>query len=162
MDRITQQLLIIFINEIKELEKGFQCYYTSDNNIRHVAFSLLYHSADRPERQSILNTLGEGTYGKVTNYAMEINPTKFPACKDCYKRLISNLKENTNKRRECNNCFCWNINPNDPKQQIMKVPDKYPQHNWFLTEMVVLGCSLRLGASLGGSTSGRLDCPQNG
>jgi hypothetical protein len=58
----------------------------------------VYHSADRPERQSILNTLGEGTYGKVTNYAMEINPTKFPAYKDCYKRLISNLKENTNER----------------------------------------------------------------
>lgn len=121
-----------FYNEIKELEKGFQCYYTSDNNIRHVAFSLLYHSADRPERQSILNTLGEGTYGKVTNYAMEINPTKFPACKDCYKRLISNLKENTNERRECNNCFCWNINPNDPKQQNMKVPKGYPQHKEVL------------------------------
>jgi hypothetical protein len=29
-----------FYNEIKELETGFQCYYTSDNNIRHVAFSL--------------------------------------------------------------------------------------------------------------------------
>lgn len=117
-----------FHNEIKELEKGFQCYYTSDNNIRHVAFSLLYHSADRPERQSILNTLGEGIYGKVTNYAMEIDPKKFPACKDCYKRLISNLKENTNERRECNNCFCWNIDPNDPKQQNMKVPEGYPQH----------------------------------
>jgi hypothetical protein len=42
-----------FHNEIKELEKGFQCYYASDNNIRQVAFSLLYHSADRPERQSL-------------------------------------------------------------------------------------------------------------
>jgi hypothetical protein len=62
---------------------------------------------------------------------MEIS-TKLPVCKDCYKRLISNLKENTNKRRECNNCFCWNINPNDPKQQIMKVPDKYLQHKEVL------------------------------
>ena len=42
-----------FYNEIKELEKGFQCYYTIDNNVRHVAFSLLYHSADHPERHSI-------------------------------------------------------------------------------------------------------------
>ena len=87
-----------FYNEIKELEKGFQCYYTIDNNVRHVAFSLLYHSADRPERHSILNTLGERTYGKVTNYATEINTTKLLACMDCYKRHISNLKENTNER----------------------------------------------------------------
>ena len=121
-----------FHNEINELEKGFQCYYASDNNIRQVAFSLLYHSADRPERHGILNTLDEGVYGKVTNYSMEIDNKKFPACKDCYKRLISNLKENTNERRECNNCFCWNIDPNDKKQQNMKVPKDYPQRTEVL------------------------------
>jgi hypothetical protein len=60
----------------KSLRRVFNAISASDNNIQHVAFLLLYHSADRPERQSILNTLGDGTYGKVTNYAMEINPTK--------------------------------------------------------------------------------------
>ena len=119
-------------DEIKELEKGFKCYYASDNNIRQVAFSLLYHSADRPERHSILNTLSEGIYGKVSNYAVELDNKKLPACKDCYKRLISNLKENTNERRECNKCFCWNIDPNDKKQQNMKVPKDYPKHTEVL------------------------------
>jgi hypothetical protein len=95
---------------------------------------------------------------------MEIS-TKLPACKDCYKRLISNLKENTNEKQECNNCLCWNINPNDPKQQIMKVPNNIRNTKRFLREIpdnirntkrflreMVLGCSLQLGASLGGST----------
>ena len=92
--------------EIEDLKNGFDCYFGYMNKVKRIALGLLYHSADRPERQSIMNTLGEGDYGKITNYAADISVTKLPACQDCYKHLITNLRNNSYPEHSCKKCLC--------------------------------------------------------
>ena len=117
-----------FYKQLDELEEGFKCYFAHDNTIRDVAFSLLYHSADRPERHSILNILSEGLFGKVINYSVSISTEKLPACTECYKHLVDRLNNNKDiPKRKCTKCFCWDIDPEDKAQRITPVKDDYPK-----------------------------------
>ena len=120
-----------FYNEIRDLRKGFDCYFGDDNTIKTVAYDLLYHSCDRPERDHNLETLAEGTYGKVTGYAVEISRTKLPACIDCYKALIKHLIGGcigAFLKPSCSKCFCWDIDPDDAvqKEGVMPAKENYP------------------------------------
>ena len=117
-----------FYDQLEELERGFPCYFGNDNTIRDVAFSLLYHSADRPERHNIQNVLDEGHFGKVTNYAVSISTEMLPACIDCYKDLVGRLNDGKDiPKRRCNKCFCWDIDPEDKAQEVTPVKDDYPK-----------------------------------
>ena len=128
-----------FYREFEEISNGFDCYLSDTNEIRRVAFGLLYHSADRPERQSVMHTMGEGHFGKVTGWAAPIS-AKLPACENCYKHIVSNLmnveslkdsdnlKDGDLSRRTCTKCFCWDLKSNDESQEVCAVPDEYPGH----------------------------------
>ena len=116
-----------FHEEFKELSNGFDCYLSDANEIRRVAFGLLYHSADRPERQSIMCTLGEGHFGKITGWAAPIS-AKLPACEDCFKNIATNLKDGVFRERTCKKCFCWDLKSNDKSQEVCAVPKDYPNH----------------------------------
>ena len=115
-----------YFRELEELEKGFKCYFGDSNTIRDVAFSLLYYSCDRPEKQSRRETLAEGHFGKVSNYSAAVS-AKLPACKECYTVLAECLNNGTNlPERNCDKCFFWNIDPDDHSQEDIPVNDDYP------------------------------------
>ena len=119
-----------FYKEISELKKGFKCYSSRHNRLVNVAFSLLYHSADRPERHSLTNTLDEGTYGLVSNYSAVICQEKLPACQKCYRYLLERIINNKKgDRPSCDNCLCWTIKECESDEEaIYPVPSKYPGH----------------------------------
>lgn len=123
-----------YMNEVQELKKGFDCYLACTNSIERVAFGLLYWSTDRPERQYVLNTLGEGTFGKITGYAAQICTTKLPACRECYLHIVDNVNNSRCKKRRCGRCHGWNIDPNDPNQEVNPVPEGYPGPTILLDE----------------------------
>lgn len=114
--------------EIKNLQKGFDCYLACSNSIEKVAFGLAYWSTDRPERQYVLNTLGEGTYGKITGYSAQVCTDRLPACKECFSHIVDNVNKSRCLPRACKRCFCWNIDPNDESQEVSPVPEGYPSH----------------------------------
>ena len=55
-----------YYKRVSELMEGFECYLGDQNEIVRVAFGLLFHSADRPERHSVGNTRTEGDWGRMT------------------------------------------------------------------------------------------------
>ena len=113
--------------EIQELMKPFKCYFGSSNKISNVAFGLLYHAGDRPERFSILNTLSEGHFGRVTNWSANPSREKFPACNKCYEQIKQMVNENNFKPLNCEECFGWELRPGDPAQDDCPVPNGYPK-----------------------------------
>ena len=115
-----------YMKEAEELKKGFDCYFACSNRIERMACGLMYWSSDRPERQSIMQTLGEGTYGIVTGYSVEVCDEKLPACKECFLRIIRNVNNSKCEPHHCKRCFCWNIDPKDPDQEVTRVPVHYP------------------------------------
>lgn len=119
-----------FYKEILELRKGFKCYYAKHKQLIDVAFDLLYHSADRPERQSLGCTLGEGEYGMITNHAAIICPERLPACPNCLRSLLEKIIDHREGDiPSCENCLCWTIKHADKdKEAIYDVPKDYPRH----------------------------------
>ena len=118
-----------FHNEIKDMMKGFRIFCRKTNTLRWISLGLLYTSADRPERQAILNVLKEGTYGKVSLYSAPIVHSKLPPCEKCYLHLIEKIALGYSERespRICTKCFAWNIDPNDESQAVFPVPENYP------------------------------------
>ena len=112
-----------YMREARELQRGFRCYFGDTNDIRYVAFGLLLHSADRPERQALGHTRKEGYYGKITNYAHCVSTRLFPACLDCYRDQLSIILGEKSAQRNCQKCQAWAINP---EVQDSPVPKKYP------------------------------------
>lgn len=118
-----------FYQEIEELKRGFQCYMGSKNRIIKVAFNILYHSADRPEKHALRRTLQEGTYGRVSNYATDVSIDRLPSCKDCYRHLVKcAIEGHVVPTKQCYQCFNWTFDPKDPLQEICPVPKDYPKH----------------------------------
>ena len=112
-----------YMREARELQRGFRCYFGNSNDIRYVAFGLLLHSADRPERQGLGHTRKEGYYGKITNYAHCVSTLSFPACKECYKDQLFIILGQKSFQRNCQKCQNWTINP---EVQDLPVPKNYP------------------------------------
>ena len=69
-----------YLQEAKDLMKGFECYFGDRNEIGRMSVSMVTWNADRPERHSILHTKKEGVYGKITSWSADVNETTFPAC----------------------------------------------------------------------------------
>ena len=121
-----------FNEEVKEIMRGFTCYFGDESKMRDVAFGKLFHSADRPERQMCLNTRKEGAFGKVSNHSCPI-PDMFCSCWKCVAKLICAVLKagwwNWNgpiDEWECSSCFQWEIKPDDPKQAVYPVEKNYP------------------------------------
>jgi hypothetical protein len=116
-----------YLEECMKLMKGFKCYFGATNQIRRMAVSMLTWNADRPERQGVLNTRKEGTYGKISGYAANVDQDKFPACHNCYLKL---LKAMTGQPEEnsgpCSQCFNWTITPDSPRQVRDWTGSDYP------------------------------------
>lgn len=117
-----------FHQEMAELRKGFLSYDGRTNKIVNVAFNMLYHSADRPERRDIQNTLSEGTYGRISNFSTDIDLEKLPACDSCFNYLIKNVTKGVSETIECRRCFCWTFDRMPGKQEVFEVPPNYPAH----------------------------------
>lgn len=118
-------------NEIKEMMNGFRIFCRKTNTLRWISLGLLYTSADRPERQAILNVLKEGTFGKVSLYSAPIVTTKLPPCKKCYMQLIDKValgeRDFGSSSETCDKCFGWDIDPKDKNQAVFPVPPNYPR-----------------------------------
>ena len=108
-----------YYREVKKLMKGFHTYFGATNEIRRMSVGCLFHSSDRPERQFITNTRKEGHFGKCSNYSYCVDFDKLPACKECYKKIIFEVlsRHHSSEHRQCNICFSWIIDPNDPLQK---------------------------------------------
>jgi hypothetical protein len=113
-----------YMREARELQRGFRCYFGDTNDIRDVAFGLLLHSADRPERQGIGHTRKEGYYGKISNYAYCVSASLFPACVECYKDHLLLILGERSTQRSCQKCQNWTINP---EVRDSPVPKNYPK-----------------------------------
>jgi hypothetical protein len=125
-------IIDLFYEELKVIKQGFTCYFGDDNVLRNVSFGLLFHSADRPERQTIANTRKEGTYGKVSNHSCPIHK-KFCSCKKCYWKLVDGFLQEgwwawnaEIKPWVCNVCFQWDIKTDDPNQEVYPASSNYP------------------------------------
>jgi hypothetical protein len=117
-----------YIDQCMKLMKGFECYFGATNEIKRMAVAMLTWHADRPERQAILNTLKEGTYGKVSGYAADVDESKFPACLNCYRKLVKAMTgqpEEGGNSAPCNQCFNWTLDP-DNEHQVTRTPKDYP------------------------------------
>ena len=117
-----------YVDQCMELMKGFECYFGATNEIRRMAVAMLTWSADRPERQAILNTLQEGTYGRVSGYATDVDEGKFPACLNCYQKLVKatiGQPEEEGNSGPCNQCFNWTLDP-DNANQVTPAHENYP------------------------------------
>ena len=117
-----------YYREVKKLMKGFPTYFGDTNEIRRMSVGCLFHSSDRPERQSITNTRKEGHFGKCSNYAYCVDYDRLPACDECYKETIITVTSRRRRLeyRQCNKCFKWNIDPNNPLQISCPVSENYP------------------------------------
>ncbi len=117
-----------YYREVKKLMKGFHTYFGATNEIRRMSVGCLFHSSDRPERQFITNTRKEGHFGKCSNYSYCVDFDKLPACKECYKKIIFDVlsRHRSSEHRQCNKCFSWIIDPNDPLQKSLPVSENYP------------------------------------
>ena len=116
-----------YYKEAYELMKGFKCYLGISNDIVDVGFGLLNHLADRPERKLLNQTRKEGDYGKVTGYAVFVNPDKLAACKHCQAVIVRNaLDFRENESRKCSRCLCWSIWEGHDPSMYGKAPKDYP------------------------------------
>lgn len=120
-----------YLEEYIGLMKGFKCYFGASNDIRRMAVSMLAWNADRPERQMISNTRKEGTYGKISGWAANVSQEKFPACHQCYARLLREMIPGLQSNEDlssppCRQCFNWELNPGDSRQETDEVDSDYP------------------------------------
>jgi hypothetical protein len=115
-----------YLQECRELMEGFDCYFGETNKIERMALGMVTWNADRPERQMILNTLKEGTYGLVSGWAVKVSEEKFPDCIKCYRKRVLEMIGDTEVDEEdsCTQCFNWTLDPDDKRQRTSK-PDKY-------------------------------------
>ena len=125
------KVLEYFHHEIQDLLKGFKIFDASTNSVRSVVMPLLFISADRPERAAIAGTRQEGNWGKVTGYAVNINPKLFAACRGCYSAIAkeavrTNDADGTEFRTECKRCLCWTMSTSDDPNMYSRVPAGYP------------------------------------
>ena len=107
-----------YMRELSEMMKGFDCYFGSSNKIQRIAFGMVAWNADRPENQMLTCTRKEGTYGKVTGYAVKPSEQHLPACIACYVLLIKKMvkkmlvQDDADARRApttCQKCCNWNL-----------------------------------------------------
>ena len=109
------EVINYYLEEMKLLQAGFECYMGATNTIEHVALDMIVWNADRPERQMLQCTRKEGTYGKVSGYAVKPDEDKLPSCPTCYERLINEMmgdNEIQNCPEEvCHQCCNWSFEP---------------------------------------------------
>ena len=127
-----------FINEANEMMEGFDCYFGSSKTMGRAAFSVLAYNADRPEMQALTLTMKEGTYGKVTGWAVSPSEEFLPACTKCYVDHIQRMvaEDFSVPASTCNSCCDWSFETNPmrtgadgsllPLQHSDPAPDKYP------------------------------------
>ena len=143
-----------FHKEARDLMSGFECYDRHKDETRTTAFGLLFHSADRPERQALSKTRQEGDYGRTTNWAVDVSDEYFPACEECYcvitKAALRNGKLST---EQCNRCLCWTMKEehssidHSHSKMYPPAPENYPT-TFIPNEKVVIGrepCRFRIG-----------------
>ena len=104
-----------YLEEMKQLRAGFKCYMGKTNTIEHIALDMIAWNADRPERQMLQATRKEGTYGKVSGYAVKPNEDKLPSCPTCYEKLINEMMDDNVTQdchmEACRNCCDWSFGP---------------------------------------------------
>ena len=125
------KVLEYFHHEIQDLLKGFKIFDASTNSVRFIVPSLLFISADRPERAAIACTRQEGNWGKVTGYAVKINPKLFAACRGCYSAIAkeavrTNDADGPEFHTGCKRCLCWTMSTSDDPKMYSRVPTGYP------------------------------------
>ena len=126
-----------YYKRARDLIEGFDCYLGDTNEIGRVAFGLLFHSADRPERHSVAGTRTEGDYGRVTGSSFKEDVDMLPACTKCYKNHANQMaKGNWTEivENKCAKCFNWSIDPTKEEQQTIPTNENYPKksHEWDL------------------------------
>lgn len=119
-----------YLEQVQEVALGFECYSGHSNEVRRVAFGMLNYNADRPERQGILNTRKEGTWGKISGWTACVSEQKFPACGGCYRRTLRRMSGNDSggdtECSPCKKCFNWSLDANDPRQRTAPAGKGYP------------------------------------
>ena len=126
-----EEVINHFLEEAKDLMKGFKCYFGNTNDIRRMAVGLLSLHGDRPEKQSNGQTRQEGHWGKVSGHAVRIDEKRHPACNACYRKLVVEMSEGElvsgEGRCTCREpCFNWTLEPNVEEQKTIPVDSDYP------------------------------------
>ena len=77
-----------------------------------MALGVLVWAADRSERQTLTHTRKEGTYGKVSVWAVNLSDEHLPACRRCFSALVKDMLNGTSTYRRCNDCCDWSFETN--------------------------------------------------
>jgi len=129
-----------YMKEAARLIKGSNYYCSHSNKLERISFPILCWNADRPECQSLTNTRKEGTYGKVSQWAVNVSEDRLPACRQCYLSMVTKLTggsggvgRNGNIERQCTKCANWSLVRNKDGVQIEEcmndlVSKDYPKH----------------------------------
>jgi len=98
-----------FMREASELMTGFDYFDGESNMFKRMALGVLVWAADRPERQTLTHTRKEGTYGKVSGWAVNVSEAHLPACRSCFIALVKDMLNGTSNPRQCNKCCNWSF-----------------------------------------------------
>ena len=120
-----------YLQEAKDLMKGFECYFGDRNEIGRMSVSMVTWNADRPERHSILHIKKEGIYGKITSWSADVNETTFPACSRCFRkralRLMKMSDDGVQYKCQCDDwTLCEDPNEKDNEKRQSPVKKDYP------------------------------------
>ena len=136
-----------YLDEIRELMDGFDCYFGMTNQICRVAFGLLTLNGDRPERQAVGQTKKEGHYGKVSGMAAPVDEKKLPSCDKCLSRRVKTLLGTPPRQGKCcSECFDWKMEESEAQRTVKVMAGhpcrrKQPEEGW-LSENTLKGREL--------------------
>ncbi len=124
------EVIKYYLGEIREMQRGFECYFVDRNEIQRTALFLAAYVADRPEKSKIRNTRTKGHFGKVTDWAVHISTDPFPACKKCYVILVNKLLGIDTEMSQisgCSRCLCWTLDESHNPEHYHKTRGDYPR-----------------------------------
>ena len=128
------EIINMYVKECAELMTGFDCYFGDMNKIGRMAVGMITYHADRPERQMSMCTRKEGTFGKVSGWAVDVSgefEKKFPACDRCFRKRVLEMIRGAESDSEtsvddCSECFNWKLDEEDAGQKISPPPADWP------------------------------------
>ena len=135
------EIINMYIKECAELMAGFDCYFGDINEIGRMAVGMITYHADRPERQMGMRTMKEGTFGKISGWAVDVSgefEKKFPACNRCFRKRVLEMiggaetdsdpseTDSESPVDHCSECFNWKLDEEDASQKISSPPAGWP------------------------------------
>lgn len=125
-----------YLNELKQIRCGKLRYHGGDlKEMIYSAFDLIAYIADRPERDSIMQTLHLGTFGKRSLHSGKVDAKVFPSCDNCFKKLLLQAQDPSETSVfNCQQCCNWDVGTDSNAKKYDKVDGQDYPTNTSLNE----------------------------